>query len=110
MEPLGREPADGGAVAARGLHAQRRRVGQDQRGMRSARMKKIAAFLVALALCAPAFAVTKVIQLPPDTEQLKPNPKPSNTKTQAQNDANQTTENKLYQPATAPRGYWENMG
>jgi mono/diheme cytochrome c family protein len=72
-------------------------------------MNKTTALFLALALCAPAFAVTKVIQLPADTEQLRASPLPGYAKAQAQCVACHSAEYMLYQPATAPRGYWENM-
>ena len=72
-------------------------------------MKKTIALVAALALCGSTFAVTKVIQLPADTEQLKPSPLPGYAKAQAQCVACHSAEYMLYQPATAPRGYWDNM-
>jgi mono/diheme cytochrome c family protein len=72
-------------------------------------MKKALALLAAAALCGSALGVTKVIQLPPDTVQLKPSPLPGYAKAQAQCVACHSAEYMLYQPATAPRGYWENM-
>jgi mono/diheme cytochrome c family protein len=72
-------------------------------------MKKILVLLAAAALCGSALAVTKVIQLPPDSEQLRPSVLPGYAKAQAQCVACHSAEYMLYQPATAPRGYWENM-
>jgi hypothetical protein len=72
-------------------------------------MKKILVLLAAAALCGSAPAVTKVIQLPPDSEQLRPSALPGYAKAQAQCVACHSAEYMLYQPATAPRGYWENM-
>jgi mono/diheme cytochrome c family protein len=61
-------------------------------------------------ICASsAFAVTKVIQLPPDSEQLRASPLPGYAKAQANCVACHSAEYMVYQPATAPRGYWENM-
>ena len=72
-------------------------------------MKKAIALLAAAALCGSALAATKIIQLPQDTVQLKPSPLPGYAKAQAQCVACHSAEYMLYQPATAPRGYWENM-
>ena len=72
-------------------------------------MKRILAFVAAAVLCGSAFAVVKVIQLPADSEQLKPSALPGYAKAQAQCVACHSAEYMLYQPATAPRGYWENM-
>ena len=72
-------------------------------------MKRLAIFLAIATLCGSALAVTKVIQLPPDGEQLKPSALPGYGKAQAQCVACHSAEYMLYQPATAPRGYWENM-
>ncbi|HUR89075.1 MAG TPA: cytochrome c [Ramlibacter sp.] len=72
-------------------------------------MKKILALVFAAALCGSAFAVVKVIQLPPDVEQLKASPLPGYAKAQVQCVACHSAEYMVYQPATAPRGYWENM-
>jgi mono/diheme cytochrome c family protein len=72
-------------------------------------MKKILALLIAIALCGSALAVTKVIQLPADVEQLKPSALPGYGKAQAQCVACHSAEYMLYQPPSAPRGYWENM-
>jgi sulfite dehydrogenase (cytochrome) subunit B len=71
--------------------------------------KNIATLVLAVLLCGPALAVTKVIQLPPDGEQLKASPLPGYAKAQAQCVACHSAEYMLFQPATAPRGYWENM-
>ena len=72
-------------------------------------MKKILALLAVAALCGSAFGVTKVIQLPADTEQLKPSALPGYAKAQVNCVACHSAEYMLYQPPTAPRGYWENM-
>ena len=73
------------------------------------RILPLFALVAAVALCGSAVAVTKVIQLPADTEQLKPSSLPGYAKAQAQCVACHSAEYMLYQPATAPRGYWENM-
>ena len=68
------------------------------------------ALAITLALAAGnASAVMKVIQIPPDTEQLKPSPLPGYAKAQANCVACHSAEYMLYQPATAPRGYWDTM-
>ena len=72
-------------------------------------MKKILSLALGLAICGSAFAVVKVIQLPVDSVQFKPSPLPGYAKAQAQCVACHSAEYMLYQPATAPRGYWENM-
>ena len=65
---------------------------------------------IALAACTiPASAVTKTLVLPPDGVQLKASPLPGYAKAQANCVACHSAEYMLYQPATAPRGYWENM-
>jgi len=58
---------------------------------------------------APAHAVTKTIQLPPDGVQWKANALPGYAKVSAQCVACHSAEYAAYQPASAPRGYWENM-
>jgi mono/diheme cytochrome c family protein len=47
--------------------------------------------------------------MPPDTVQLKPSPLPGYAKAQANCVACHSAEYFQYQPASAPRGYWENM-
>ena len=64
---------------------------------------------VAIGLCANASAAVKIIQLPPDGVQLKPSPLPGYAKAQANCVACHSAEYMLYQPATAPRAYWEAM-
>ena len=74
-------------------------------------MKKHA-LLLALAFAAtamPALAVTKTLQLPPDGMQLKPSSLEGYAKAQANCVACHSAEYMQYQPATAPRGYWETM-
>ena len=57
----------------------------------------------------PALAVTKTLVLPPDGAQLKASPLPGYAKAQVNCVACHSAEYMLYQPATAPRGYWEAM-
>ncbi len=71
--------------------------------------KKLCVLVMASAFACGAFAVTKVIQIPPDSEQLKASPLPGYAKAQAHCVACHSAEYMVYQPATAPRGYWENM-
>ena len=56
-----------------------------------------------------AGAVTKTLNLPPDGVQLKASALPGYAKAQAQCVACHSAEYMLYQPASAPRPYWENM-
>ena len=56
-----------------------------------------------------AGAVTKTLTLPPDGVQLKASALPGYAKAQAQCVACHSAEYMLYQPANAPRPYWENM-
>ena len=72
-------------------------------------MKKLLLALVFAATSIPALAVTKTLVLPPDGVQLKASPLPGYAKAQANCVACHSAEYMLYQPATAPRGYWENM-
>ena len=74
-------------------------------------MKTIVSALVALSflLAQPGFAVTKGVNLPPDGVQLKASPLPGYAKAQANCVACHSAEYMLYQPASAPRGYWEAM-
>jgi mono/diheme cytochrome c family protein len=67
------------------------------------------ALVAVAAFATSAFAVTKIIQLPPDAEQLRASPLPGYAKAQANCVACHSAEYMVYQPATAPRGYWENM-
>ncbi len=68
-----------------------------------------AVVLAAAALTHPAHAVVKTIELPPDGAQLKPSPLPGYAKAQANCVACHSAEYMLYQPPTAPRGYWDAM-
>jgi len=72
-------------------------------------MKKLLLAAVFAAIAMPALAVTKTLVLPPDGAQLKASPLPGYAKAQANCVACHSAEYMLYQPATAPRGYWENM-
>lgn len=72
-------------------------------------MKKLCAFVIAAAFATGAFAVSKTIQPPPDAEQLRPSALPGYAKAQANCVACHSAEYMVYQPPTAPRGYWENM-
>jgi mono/diheme cytochrome c family protein len=71
--------------------------------------KKLCILLAAFAFAGTASAVTKIIQIPADSVQLTPSPLPGYAKAQANCVACHSAEYMLYQPATAPRGYWENM-
>jgi hypothetical protein len=71
-------------------------------------MNKTLALLL-LAACTAAGAVTKTIELPPDGIQLKASPLPGYAKAQANCVACHSAEYMVYQPANAPRGYWETM-
>jgi cytochrome c553 len=66
-------------------------------------------FMALLLVAASAGAVTKTLTLPADGVQLKASTLPGYTKAQAQCVACHSAEYMLYQPATAPRAYWENM-
>ena len=72
-------------------------------------MNKILCLLALAGFCVSASALTKAIQLPPDAVQLKPSPLPGYAKAQANCVACHSAEYMLYQPPTAPRGYWETM-
>lgn len=72
------------------------------------RFRFLAALLLAAAACT-AGAATKTIQLPPDGAQLTPSPLPGYAKAQVNCVACHSAEYMLYQPPTAPRGYWEAM-
>lgn len=63
----------------------------------------------ALVAGAPAYAITKTLVLPADGTQLKASPLPGYAKAQANCVACHSAEYMLYQPPTAPRGYWETM-
>jgi mono/diheme cytochrome c family protein len=68
-----------------------------------------AAVAAALALAMSGQALSKAIQLPPDGVQLKASSLPGYAKAQAQCVACHSAEYMLYQPATAPRPYWDAM-
>ena len=72
-------------------------------------MKKLLLAAVFAMMAVPALAVTKTLVLPPDGAQLKASPLPGYARAQANCVACHSAEYMLYQPATAPRGYWENM-
>jgi len=57
----------------------------------------------------PALASPKSIELPPDGVVLKPSALPGYAKAQANCTACHSAEYMQYQPATAPRAYWEAM-
>ena len=71
--------------------------------------RKLCALVIVMAAATSAWAVTKVIQLPPDSEQLRASPLPGYAKAQANCVACHSAEYMVYQPPTAARGYWENM-
>jgi mono/diheme cytochrome c family protein len=77
--------------------------------MKSRQFVIFGTFICAAALAGSALAATKTIQLPPDAEQLKASPLPGYAKAQANCVACHSAEYMVYQPPTAPRGYWENM-
>jgi mono/diheme cytochrome c family protein len=56
-----------------------------------------------------AWAAPKTMELPPDGAQLKPSPLPGYAKAQSSCVACHSAEYMLYQPPTAPRGYWDAM-
>jgi len=70
---------------------------------------RIAAALAFAFLATGAAAATKGIDLPPDGAQLKASPLPGYQKAQAHCVACHSAEYMLYQPASAPRPYWEAM-
>ena len=63
----------------------------------------------ALFIAGVALAGAKSIDLPPDSMQLKPSALPGFAKAQASCVVCHSAEYMLYQPATAPRPYWEAM-
>jgi len=65
--------------------------------------------VAAVGLANPAWAASKTIELPPDGVQLAPSALPGYAKAQANCVACHSAEYMLYQPATAPRAYWEAM-
>jgi len=68
-----------------------------------------AGLLCAALATGAAQATVKTIVLPADAVQLKPSSLPGYAKAQAQCVACHSAEYMLYQPATAPRPYWEAM-
>ncbi len=76
------------------------------------RQRSIAAFLMMLLGCglqAPAGAAETSMVLPADGVQLRPSELPGFDKAKAECVACHSAEYMLYQPATAPRAYWEAM-
>lgn len=73
--------------------------------------RKIITVLIAvlLGLADIAMAGSQSIQLPSDGVQLKPSALPGYAKAQADCVACHSAEYMQYQPATAPRAYWEAM-
>ena len=65
--------------------------------------------LAACALALPAGAITKTIDLPPDSAHLKPSSLEGYAKAQANCVACHSAEYMLYQPPNAPRAYWDTM-
>jgi len=78
--------------------------------MRRKRMKHhLAAAAIALVATGSAAAAPRSIELPPDGAQLKASPLPGYAKAQAHCVACHSAEYMLYQPASAPRPYWDAM-
>lgn len=71
--------------------------------------KQLCVLVAALAFTGAASAVTKIIQIPADSVQLTPSALPGYAKAQVNCVACHSAEYMLYQPPTAPRGYWEAM-
>jgi mono/diheme cytochrome c family protein len=69
----------------------------------------IALGITLLAFSGAAAATPKTIALPPDGVMLKESPLPGYAKAQANCVACHSAEYMRYQPATAPRPYWEAM-
>jgi cytochrome c5 len=69
----------------------------------------LAVAVTLLALAGAAQAGTKSIDLPADGVVLKPSPLPGYAKAQAVCSACHSAEYMQYQPATAPRAYWDAM-
>jgi sulfite dehydrogenase (cytochrome) subunit B len=69
----------------------------------------LAVTVALLALADPAPAGSKSIELPADGVVLKPSPLPGYAKAQAICVACHSAEYMQYQPATAPRAYWDAM-
>ena len=78
---------------------------------RNALLSTLATALVgaSVALITPALAGSKSIDLPADSVQLRPSALPGYAKAQANCVACHSAEYMLYQPATAPRPYWDTM-
>jgi mono/diheme cytochrome c family protein len=104
-------------VAARGLHAQRGRVGEGHRSVRSRTMNTLvsrartlgAAAMLLSAAGGSSWAASKSITLPPDGVQLKASSLPGYALAQTNCVACHSAEYMLYQPPTAPRPYWDAM-
>lgn len=62
-----------------------------------------------LAATGTSYAVIKTMQGPPDTVVLKPSPMPGYAKAMANCVSCHSAEYMQYQPATAPRAYWDAM-
>jgi mono/diheme cytochrome c family protein len=74
------------------------------------RLSRLAAAIAAVALVAgPGASIAKSITLPSDGVQMKASPLPGYAKAQANCVACHSAEYMLYQPPTAPRGYWDAM-
>ena len=65
--------------------------------------------LASFGLTLPALAGSKSIDLPPDGVQLEPSALPGFAKAQANCVVCHSAEYMQYQPATAPRAYWDAM-
>jgi len=72
-------------------------------------LKTTLATAALLGAAAGACAAPKTIELPPDGMQLTPSTLPGYEKAQAQCVSCHSAEYMKYQPATAPRAYWEAM-
>jgi len=72
-------------------------------------MKNLLAAVAIALLAGSSFAATKSIELPADGAQLKPSTLPGYAKAQAHCVACHSAEYMLYQPASAPRPYWDAM-
>jgi mono/diheme cytochrome c family protein len=70
---------------------------------------RITALAIALLASGSAFAATRSIELPADGAQLKASPLAGYAKAQAHCVACHSAEYMLYQPASAPRPYWDAM-
>ena len=69
----------------------------------------LAGALLVFAIAGHGAAGATSIELPGDAVQLKASDLPGYAKAQASCVACHSAEYMLYQPASAPRGYWENM-